>query len=798
MFKNSFKNFRENDKVLKSTNDEFIDNSTVYDESLDLITKKSEVIGENEPVLQQKGQVKHEKVPISGNASTISTHEVTSEKVISEEKPVQKATEKLKEYKLFYKDKFQNCKNIDEVLDIYIKHTEYDDLLNELRLRYVSMYLFNRALTKNKLGIEDIKSLLRRRLISGYKDENTYNIPELIDSNYETNHQSNSTNKLDNIKQFYIPVFAGKRNINDILKAYVDATDSNELFNELNLRYLSMHFFNSGITRDEWSINQIKYSLYGFINPEFKAEEITLDDGIVNEKLYLELGAYLEESIQMRSGPDINMDELLLSVFSNYGMEVIEQDFFLGILLRLIKDMNLPKIETESNDFKSYLKQRILNIKDIQYWESDEEKIYICEVFFMGRYIRIKTESFDRAIANLEEGPIYVDATLLNNYLFSVYINGTSFIANSRDKDKILNYFDYVNDDILIDVNEKVKMITEEIRIVPQELIEIIENFLNMLPLSIFLNIESYIAFEHLISFRSFISKLFLDSDSEQRDSIVDKLKEDADLYNDIKSFIDGTYKKLVKIAGKYINIPEEYHSIVVWKLIRESSIQFMSNYWSNEYGIYFKEDTQIADLDEYVDLYCRCIDIPTKNVVTVGLFTYYLMGKGMFLEDINGNFVKCNIYLIDKILQKDEELEIEIFEKRLTNSQIQQGVIYSINDVDLMNGHEFESFISLLFTKMGYMTKVTRGSGDQGLDVMAEKNDVRIGIQVKCYSNKVTNKAVQEISAALSYYNCNKGMVITNNYFTDSALELAESNNIVLWDRDILKRKMEEIFIEF
>ena len=39
--------------------------------------------------------------------------------------------------------------------------------------------------------------------------------------------------------------------------------------------------------------------------------------------------------------------------------------------------------------------------------------------------------------------------------------------------------------------------------------------------------------------------------------------------------------------------------------------------------------------------------------------------------------------------------------------------------------------------------------------------------------------------------------MVVTNNFFTDSAVELAQSNNIIVWDRDILKFKLEEIFTE-
>ena len=67
--------------------------------------------------------------------------------------------------------------------------------------------------------------------------------------------------------------------------------------------------------------------------------------------------------------------------------------------------------------------------------------------------------------------------------------------------------------------------------------------------------------------------------------------------------------------------------------------------------------------------------------------------------------------------------------------------------------------------------------------------------IQAKCYSSAVTNKAIQEVVAGLSHYKLDKGIVVTNNYFTDSARELAMSNNIILWDRTMLKEKIAELF---
>ena len=107
------------------------------------------------------------------------------------------------------------------------------------------------------------------------------------------------------------------------------------------------------------------------------------------------------------------------------------------------------------------------------------------------------------------------------------------------------------------------------------------------------------------------------------------------------------------------------------------------------------------------------------------------------------------------------------------------------------MTGSEFEEFIAKLFIKMGYSAYTTKTSGDQGIDVIAEKNGIKYGIQAKCYSNSVGNSAVQEAVAGKSFYGCDKIIVITNNSYTKSAIELATANGVILWDRNILKEKL-------
>ena len=111
------------------------------------------------------------------------------------------------------------------------------------------------------------------------------------------------------------------------------------------------------------------------------------------------------------------------------------------------------------------------------------------------------------------------------------------------------------------------------------------------------------------------------------------------------------------------------------------------------------------------------------------------------------------------------------------------------------MAGIEFEVFVAELFKKMGYKASVTKASGDQGIDVVAEKNGVRYGIQAKCYSSNVSNSAVQEVVAGISFYKCDRAIVVTNNYFTSSAIDLAKANSVVLWNREMLKQKIVDLF---
>lgn len=108
--------------------------------------------------------------------------------------------------------------------------------------------------------------------------------------------------------------------------------------------------------------------------------------------------------------------------------------------------------------------------------------------------------------------------------------------------------------------------------------------------------------------------------------------------------------------------------------------------------------------------------------------------------------------------------------------------------DFDNMDGHKFEYFCANLLEKNNfYGVKVTKGSGDHGVDITANRNGVSYAIQCKCYSQAVGNKAVQEAYSGKAIYKKDIAVVMTNNFFSKQAIDDAKTLGVLLWDRNIL-----------
>lgn len=112
--------------------------------------------------------------------------------------------------------------------------------------------------------------------------------------------------------------------------------------------------------------------------------------------------------------------------------------------------------------------------------------------------------------------------------------------------------------------------------------------------------------------------------------------------------------------------------------------------------------------------------------------------------------------------------------------------------DIDAMNGYQFEVFCAELLRENGFTSvQLTPQSGDQGVDILAEKQGAKYAFQCKHYSSPLGNTPIQEVNAGKTFYKCHVGVVITNSFFTPGAVALAEATGVLLWDRENIEKMM-------
>lgn len=112
-------------------------------------------------------------------------------------------------------------------------------------------------------------------------------------------------------------------------------------------------------------------------------------------------------------------------------------------------------------------------------------------------------------------------------------------------------------------------------------------------------------------------------------------------------------------------------------------------------------------------------------------------------------------------------------------------------NDVaydPLMSPREYEQYCADILSSAGWEARLTDVTGDQGVDIIAEKKGITLAVQCKKYSTPVGNAAVQEVTSGMRFYGANRCAVVVNTSFTRSAMALANAESVILLHHDELK----------
>lgn len=166
----------------------------------------------------------------------------------------------------------------------------------------------------------------------------------------------------------------------------------------------------------------------------------------------------------------------------------------------------------------------------------------------------------------------------------------------------------------------------------------------------------------------------------------------------------------------------------------------------------------------------------------------------------MNSNMVGIYFILFSRFTLKSLSLGIisELFEVCTADKLLMRlSQPTNINDdqcitknFDGMTGHQFERFCANALKNNGFCNvEVTQGSGDHGIDILAEKDDITYAIQCKCYSSDIGNTAIQQAHTGKSLYHKDIAVVMTNQHFTSQAINEAKQLGVKLWDKDKLDK---------
>ncbi len=271
-------------------------------------------------------------------------------------------------------------------------------------------------------------------------------------------------------------------------------------------------------------------------------------------------------------------------------------------------------------------------------------------------------------------------------------------------------------------------------------------------------------------------------------------------IYNNIVKEGTTTYRnniKQVKLnCSKFMKDLENCS-----KQFDEETMEFSKNLLeklSQTFNIEIKTSTQykfvLANADEML---VKAIEIvlDTRNTTTAHLqrkLKISYLRANLIIEQMeeigivsspNENFVR-DVLVTQEVAEDMLFCGIEIVSENMSENNI------TLEKTDNCTGLEFEKIAKEILLNNKYENViVTKSSGDQGADVIAYKDGVKYAIQCKKYTQAVGNSAVQEAIGSKSIYDCHVAVVMTNNYFTKSAKELAQKNLVLLWDREVLKQ---------
>lgn len=247
--------------------------------------------------------------------------------------------------------------------------------------------------------------------------------------------------------------------------------------------------------------------------------------------------------------------------------------------------------------------------------------------------------------------------------------------------------------------------------------------------------------------------------------SIVDK----------IKNFIFGASFESVEAAS--LRQPEQDQSS---KATRDEG---MSNLFEDRLRL----TQELSDaLKLIVNKHGKALDIKMRQMSYQDAYGNYIFDKFFDERDYFIKNVMCRDVspeTIDFLFSPENYIvaSVRLFNEGFNDYSKARVPQLAQADFDGIDPVEYEHYCAALLETVGWNARVTKASGDQGVDIIATFESIKVVGQCKLYSNPVGNAAVQEIIGGREFERADYAFVVSNSSFTTAARALASSSNVLL-----------------
>ena len=292
------------------------------------------------------------------------------------------------------------------------------------------------------------------------------------------------------------------------------------------------------------------------------------------------------------------------------------------------------------------------------------------------------------------------------------------------------------------------------------------------------------------------------DTDSWDEDNYDDEISAlEVSRYNYFETY---SYKYDKTTLHEYQQVYDKvnhYYFADEWKCLSDcidKHFAVLSNKWKqthyeDEYG-----NIIVKDWEKHIEYFIKNIFIPEleERDIEHNYEKEYNFIEWNFSHNAPIGYIpdfcdKIQQQRLDKLLQDEYIRLFDIeYNKIALKHQSKNAKISS----SIHTGIEYENYIEQILQDKGFSVSRTPLTGDQGVDLIAIKNYVRIAIHCKYYSKPVGNKAVQEVIAGKDFYNCDYTCVVSNNSFTPAARKIAGISNVLLVNDNQIADKLNEL----